>query len=43
MFLVRQSGSDLEFHDFAYELSCATWADGRERERLDRGSYEDVA
>jgi FkbM family methyltransferase len=26
----------LEFYDFAYELACATWADGRERERLDR-------
>jgi FkbM family methyltransferase len=26
----------LEFYDFAYELACATWADGQERERLDR-------
>jgi FkbM family methyltransferase len=26
----------LEFYDFAYELASATWADGRERERLDR-------
>jgi FkbM family methyltransferase len=26
----------LEFHDFAFELACATWADGQERTRLDR-------
>lgn len=35
-YLLFVCASLLEFYDFAYELACATWADGQERARLDR-------